>query len=66
MPAQVRRNCRKLLELPSVELRQTKPESGKRFEQTSNRKQLLLPTKTTAEHPKRPELRMQRLPTLPH
>ena len=66
MPDLLRRNYRTLLKLPSLKLLQKKPESGKRFEQTSNRKQLLLPTKTTAEHPKRPELRMQRLPTLPH
>ena len=66
MPDLLRRNCRTLLKLPSLKKHQKKPESERRFERTSNRKQLLLLLKTTADRPKRPELRMQRLPALPH
>ena len=66
MPDQLRRNCRKLLKLPSLKLLQKTPEPGKRFERRSNRKQLLLLTKTTDERRKQSEFRMQRLKPLPH
>ena len=65
MPDQLRRNCRKLLKLPSLKLLQKTPEPGKRFERRSNRKQLLLLTKTTDERRKQSEFRMQRLQPFP-